>query len=273
MYGFAGSLLIAGAAYWKRSLASSGFAAAVVLGTIMYALGSLAWFGTLIVFFVTSSLLSKVKHSRKDAAEGGYAKGSQRDAGQVLANGGLAGVLCVINAIVPHPAWWALFIGVMATVNADTWATELGSLSRRPPRSIVTGRIVTPGTSGGVSRLGLAATACGAVVIGLAAWALLQAEPSQLGGPVASGSAAGLWLVAVAALGGVAGSLADSYLGATLQGMYRCSVCGSEVERRLHCGQPTVRVRGLRWMSNDAVNALSSLIGGGVALLVASLLS
>ena len=48
MIGLAGSIGIAGAAYAKRSLSGSGFLAAVVLGTLMYALGSAAWFGTLI---------------------------------------------------------------------------------------------------------------------------------------------------------------------------------------------------------------------------------
>ena len=89
VYGFAGSVIIAGAAYWKRSLSLSGLIAAVLLGTTMYALGSLAWFGTLIAFFISSSLLSKLRHQRKAAAESGYAKGGRRDAGQVAANGGL----------------------------------------------------------------------------------------------------------------------------------------------------------------------------------------
>lgn len=89
--GFIGSLFIAGAAYWKKSLSGSGMAAAVVLGTVMYAAGSEAWFGTLIAFFVTSTLLSRWKKRRKSAVESGYAKTGRRDAGQVAANGAWAG--------------------------------------------------------------------------------------------------------------------------------------------------------------------------------------
>ncbi|MGZ4122927.1 MAG: DUF92 domain-containing protein, partial [Tumebacillaceae bacterium] len=52
--GLLGSVLIAGLAYWKRSLSLSGAVAAVVVGTLLYGLGSVAWFGTLILFFVSS---------------------------------------------------------------------------------------------------------------------------------------------------------------------------------------------------------------------------
>lgn len=143
------SLIIAMAAYAKKSLSVSGAAAAVVVGTVMYVYGSLPWFGTLIVFFITSSLLSKWKQRRKAAVEQNYAKTGRRDAGQVVANGGIGMLLCLGNSIWPHPFWWAAYIGVMATVNADTWATEIGGLSQSQPRSIVSGRRVPAGTSGG----------------------------------------------------------------------------------------------------------------------------
>ena len=59
--------------------------------------------------------------------------------------------------------------------------------------------------------------------------------------------------------GGLVGAFADSYLGATLQVMYRRRVCGKSVEVSHHCGEDTVRARA--WMSNDAVNLVSSLLG------------
>ncbi|UJF31628.1 DUF92 domain-containing protein [Paenibacillus hexagrammi] len=259
--GFIGSILIAGLAYWRRSLSMSGFIGAVGLGTWMYAAGSLPWFGTLIAFFISSTLLSKVKHAVKAEAESGYAKGGRRDAGQVAANGGLALLLCIFHSIWPHTVWWCLFLGVMATVNADTWATEIGGMSRSVPRSILNGRKVAAGTSGGITALGIGASVAGGAFIGAVACVLMAIRPGSLGEPW-------YFYMLAAAIAGFVGSLADSFLGATLQTMYHCETCGKVIEKRVHCGQSSKQVRGFKWMTNDGVNALSSLVGGAVSWLL-----
>jgi uncharacterized protein (TIGR00297 family) len=268
--GLLGSLLIALLAFWKRSLSLSGAIAACILGTLMYGLGSLAWFGTLIAFFISSTALSKLKHTRKTAAEQGYAKGGRRDAGQVAANGGLGLLLCVASAIWPHPIWWVLFIGVMATVNSDTWATEIGGLSRSMPRSIVTGKRVSSGTSGGITWLGIAASALGGLFIGTVAWIFIRLSSlTEIGwheGQIF------IPLLVVSVVAGLAGSLADSWLGATVQVMYSCEICGKEIEKSRHCDAHAARSRGISWMSNDAVNAISSAIGGITAAILFLLL-
>lgn len=265
VYGFAGSVIIAGAAYWKRSLSLSGLIAAVLLGTTMYALGSLAWFGTLIAFFISSSLLSKLGHQRKAAAESGYAKGGRRDAGQVAANGGLGLLLCIGNAIWPTPAWWLIFMGVMATVNADTWATEIGGMSKSIPRSIVSGKRVTAGTSGGITGLGLIASLLGGAFIGLAGGIFYQlGESHEVNTSI-------VILVLLSTIAGLGGSLIDSWLGATLQVMFHCEVCGKTIEKQEHCNQKARQIRGLRGMSNDVVNAGSSIIGGVICLAISTL--
>ncbi|MDR0270607.1 DUF92 domain-containing protein [Paenibacillus sp.] len=253
------ALVVGGAAYLKRSLTLSGAAAAFVMGTVYFGAGNLLWFGILLVFFVSSSLLSKFKQTNKEELEKSYAKTSTRDAGQVLANGGAGMLLCILNALWPHPGWIYAFIGVMAAVTADTWATEWGGLSRRLPRSVVTGKIVPPGTSGGVTLLGSTAAALGGLMIALFGW--LFAALSGMGGQ-------GLGFLLAGVIGGLAGAFADSFLGATLQVMHRCQVCGKDVEVLTHCGQSTRRIRGLSWMNNDAVNFLSSCIGGVAAWLL-----
>ncbi|SFL26671.1 TIGR00297 family protein [Paenibacillus sp. 1_12] len=267
------SSLIAGIAWRKQSLSVSGAVAAVIVGTLLYALGGLPWYGTLMVFFLTSTLLTKWKHKRKAAVESNYAKSGRRDAGQVAANGGLGTLLCLGNSIWPHSLWWAAFIGVMAAVNADTWATEIGGLSRSLPRSIVSGRRVPAGTSGGITVAGLAASFCGGLLIGAAGWAFTSTGWGQ---PIGGSSAASIavtttmgfiGLLLLGALGGMAGSLSDSWLGAVLQVMYRCPVCGKEIEINRHCNDTqAVRIRGAVWMTNDAVNVISSAIGGAVSM-------
>jgi uncharacterized protein (TIGR00297 family) len=268
--GLLGSLLIALLAYWKRSLSLSGAIAACILGTVMYGLGSLAWFGTLIAFFISSTALSKMKHHRKSAAESGYAKGGRRDAGQVAANGGLGLLLCTASAIWPDPIWWTIFIGVMATVNSDTWATEIGGLSRSLPRSIMTGKRVPSGTSGGITWMGIAASAAGGLFIGTAAWIFIRISP--LTEMQWNGMGMFIPLLITGLLAGLIGSLTDSWLGATVQVMYRCNICGKEIEKPRHCDVDAIRIRGISWMSNDAVNAVSSAIGGIAAAMLLWLL-
>ncbi|BBH21457.1 hypothetical protein Back11_28020 [Paenibacillus baekrokdamisoli] len=253
--GAIGSSFIAVVAYRLRSLSLSGAWSAIVMGTCYVTLGDPMWFSVLLAFFISSSVWSKWKrhHRTKRKAESTYAKTGRRDALQVWANGGLGLVLCAGHACWPGAGWLYAFVGVMGGVNADTWATEIGALSRTAPRALLSGKAVAPGTSGGVTPLGSAAALIGAVFIGVIA-ALLAPAGVTSGG-----------LIAAAAVAGFAGAYADSLLGATVQAMYRCSICGSEMERAEHCGVAALRIRGCAWMTNDAVNLVSSAIAGLLA--------
>lgn len=253
------SLAIVLLALWRGSLSRSGGAAALVVGTVTMGLGGWAWGVVLGIFFVSSSALSHFKEAEKRAAAEKFEKGHRRDVGQVLANGGLGALLAIGSALFPSPVWFFLYVGVMATVTADTWATELGTLSRTPPRLITTGERVEVGTSGGVSLLGTAVSLAGGLIIGLAA-GLLQ-RPRQRSG-VARAALAG-------AVGGLAGSLFDSLLGATVQQIYYCDTCQKDTERQVHkCGSVTRPLRGWAWLNNDRVNLLASVVGGLVAVVV-----
>ena len=159
LYAFLLSAIIVALAYWRGSLSESGAIGALLIGTLTFGFGGWQWGVLLAVFFVSSSLLSHFKEAEKKAAAEKFDKGHRRDMGQVLANGGLGAVIATLSAFVPEstvPAavWFYLFLGVMATVTADTWATELGTLSKQPPRLITNGKTVEVGSSGGVSLLG-----------------------------------------------------------------------------------------------------------------------
>lgn len=252
--------LVAGAAYWRKSLTGSGMWVAIIMGTVYYGAGNLFWFGILLMFFITSTLLSNWRGRDKAELEKSYAKSGRRDAGQVLANGGLGMLLCICHSLWPDDLWIYLFIGVMATVTADTWATEWGGLSTKPPRSILTWKPIPAGTSGGVSLLGSCAAFVGGMLIGASSWLFLKY--------VGNTHDSFLFYLMIGGVGGTVGAFADSWFGATVQQMYRCNVCGKSVEVSEHCMQPTKKERGLRWMNNDAVNMLSSLVGGMIALLL-----
>jgi uncharacterized membrane protein len=69
---------------------------------------------------------------------------------------------------------------------------------------------------------------------------------------------------------GVAGAIADSLLGATLQERRWCAACDRGSEQRMHnCGSSTRLVGGREWMDNDMVNLIATFVGAAVAVLLA----
>ncbi len=257
--------VIAGLAFRFKLLSKSGALAAFLLGSVVFGLGGLTWSIVLMLFFLSSSGLSYLFKSRKVNAEEKYAKGSVRDSRQVLANGGLAGLFVILSLVIPQSSIpWLGFCASLAAANADTWATELGSLSKRNPVLISTLKSVERGTSGGVSLFGLTASLFGSFVIAVAG--ILFAP---------SGLAIETWLfLAAVTLGGFTGSLVDSWIGATFQAIYYCPQCLRETEKhpRHGCGTETHLLRGRQWMTNDMVNLLCTLKGAGVAIVLTVLL-
>jgi uncharacterized protein (TIGR00297 family) len=158
----------------------AGAALAVGLATV-YGFG---WrgFGLLLAFFVSSSLLSDR---------------TTRNARQVIANGGIAALAALLGS-------WVAFSGALAAATSDTWASEIGRHSRKPPRLITNGTPVPAGTDGGITLLGTAGGIAGALFIAVLARVLVP----------------GGFLMAVA-VAGIAAMLLDSLLGATLQGRLR----------------------------------------------------
>ena len=247
-------------AYRRRSLNRSGVAGAIASGTTIFAMGGWAWGFSLIFLFVSSSLLSHFRERDKaQTATDKFSKGSQRDLGQVAANGGVATLLALGYGLTSNPALrdslQAGFTGALAAANADTWATELGVLSPRQPRLITTGRRVAPGTSGGITLLGSAASALGALLLGVGMWVMRGCRRSLASLP------------RIALLSGLAGSFFDSLLGATVQAMYHCPTCDKETERSIHsCGTKTKPLRGISWINNDIVNFGATLFGALTAI-------
>lgn len=243
----------AAAIAWRaRALTKGGAVAAFAVGTAVFAAGGWRAALVLFAFFIPSALLSRVGRERK-ASLAEIGKHGARDAWQVLANGGIA-ALCALLATRGGAAFAAAFAGAFAAAAGDTWGTEIGTLARGAPRSIVTLRPVATGISGGVTVTGTLATVAGAAVVaGVARWT----------------GVAGFWAVAA---GGIAGALFDSALGATLQAQRWCARCNCACETDPHsCGSPADLRRGAAWIENDAVNLAATvcgaLVAGAIALL------
>jgi uncharacterized protein (TIGR00297 family) len=256
VYGLLLATIVAYLAYRIHSLNRSGAIAALIVGTIVFGIGGWQWSILLLLFFLTSSGLSRAFKKRKQGLSEKFSKGSERDAGQVFGNGGLATLFVLVHTLYPESMiGWVGFAASLAAVNADTWATELGVLNPTPPRMITNlGKRVEKGTSGGVSLFGTLASLLGAAVIALpAAW-----------------FAHNWTLLPIIALAGLAGSLFDSLLGATVQAMYFCPTDQKETEKHpLHtCGTETVHIRGWAWLDNDWVNFACGAFGVIIALLL-----
>lgn len=254
--GFLLSALIGYFAWRVKALSGNGAWAASIVGGLIFGLGGLSWTVLLLAFFISSSVLSRTFARRKLKLHKNFAKGSQRDWTQVLANGGLCSLLVIIHILFPEQLWpWIAYAGAIATVNADTWATELGVLSPTPPHLITTGQIMVHGTSGGITPLGTLATLSGSVLIALfTALFTPQIEFSIC--------------VAIVVVAGFAGSLLDSLLGATVQAIYECIHCAQETELypQHYCGRETLLAHGFSWCNNDLVNFISSIGGAAIAI-------
>jgi len=268
--GAAFAALISIAADRVHALSRSGAIAAFVVGTITFGVGGWQLTIVLLAFFISSIALSRIGRTRKKQLTD-IGKAGARDAWQVLANGGIATVCSVLvhgsvaTARIDSVGWFCAFAGAYAAATADTWGTEIGTLFKRPPRSILTLRPVATGLSGGITLLGTLAEFAGALLIAIVAVGVLAITPTSPGVPA---GAAGV-LVAVT-LGGIIGALVDSVLGATLQELRRCPACERSCETNPHdCGTPTQRIRGLPGFNNDAVNALATLCGAAVAFTLA----
>src|SRR6185436_17367879 len=127
---------IASVARTVRALSTGGAVAALLVGTAA-AIAGWTWATVLIVFFVTSSALSHFKRATREARIGGIVeKGNERDAVQVLANGGVFAAGALLAAATGASVWAAGALGALAAATADTWATEVGTVAGGSPRSI-----------------------------------------------------------------------------------------------------------------------------------------
>ncbi len=251
------SAAIALVAWRLGSLRFNGAVAALLIGTAALRV-QWAWGAFLLVWFVVASILTRMGRERKAHRTAGLVeKGGERDAWQVLANGGVfacCALWWLVNGSASVDARLALAAAAAASLSAagaDTWSTEIGTLLGGDPISLRTGRRTAAGTSGAVTWQGSLGGVAGAIVLTALA-VVLGVVPAALAPAVA--------------IGALAGALADTVTGAWWQEQRWCAVCGTETERAIHvCGAPSRHVGGVRGLNNDAVNAACTVVGAVVA--------
>ena len=141
--------------YRKKSLDTTGSIAAIFVGFISFAT-SYRFGLILILFYYTSSKLTKVKEDVKAKLESNYVHGGQRNWIQVFANSILATIIALIYvyyigddiqvSFSSHDAkstmlgsyLSSMYVAHYACASADTWASEVGILSKGNPRLVTT---------------------------------------------------------------------------------------------------------------------------------------
>ncbi|MDP4085225.1 MAG: DUF92 domain-containing protein [Bacillota bacterium] len=237
--------------YFLKSLTFSGALLAFIVGIGVFIGFDVKGLLLLGVFFASSSLWSKYKSSQKAKVEEKLAKGARRDWRQVLANGGVALIVSIFFYYSHHSIWMIAFSVAIASSNSDTWASEIGSLSKQNPIYIRTLKRTEKGTSGAISPLGSIAALLGSLLI----------------------ASLSLWLFHLNLLSGFIiftfgfiGNILDTLFGAYYQQAFICEVCGMETEKSIHCHKPSARIKGLASIDNDMVNFLSGFFAVILAL-------
>ncbi len=252
-WGLVMAALIAGFSYRQGWVTLRGALAAFLILATLFGLGRWKWFSPLLFLLVSSSLLHRL-------TRGGFKNPFTRREGprgltQIAAKGMPSMVLALAYAVTGWDGLYLILLAMVATASSDTWASSIGVASRA--KSVVSLPFldrVPKGMSGGVSPLGTLAAVAGSALAAAFVFLFMRGDARPLF----------YWVT----LSGVFGSTVDSVLGGTLQALYRCKACGRKTELLRHCAGDTVRIRGLAWMNNEAVNLLSGLAGGAIAAIL-----
>jgi uncharacterized protein (TIGR00297 family) len=276
----------------KGSLSKSGALSAFIVASLSLAT---SWRNgiTLLSFYLTSSKLTRVGVKIKGKLEEGVTEGGERGASQVFACS-LIGVICACirrigvgkdSPLLLSPSnasslallgdqLTLAYVAFFACCAGDTWASELGILSRSLPRLIVKPwKRVPPGTNGGVSGVGLLVSAIGGLVMGLIHGLFVPGGIASLI-PSTTASATTLTqfarevqvLAFVGFVGGLGGSLLDSLLGATIQATWYDEEAKKIAKRP---GPTTRKVGGFGFLSNEMVNVVSTAVSALVVAMLA----
>ncbi len=253
LFALISATVLAAIAAWRKALTKGGLLLAWALAVVIAFCGGWAGFLALAATFAFTIAAGKLSGKKREQTERAlHAKTGARDAVQIFCNVFVGTLSLLIWRLTAYRGFLWAYGGAMAASLADSMASELGVLSRRAPRDILTWKPVQAGLSGGVTALGFGMSALGAALI-----ALCYSLP-------ADGPGFACFLDVTAA--GFFAAVCDSALGSGLQVKYRCGVCGALTEKPVHCGAVGTAEAGVRWMTNDTVNFCNNLLGALAAL-------
>lgn len=217
-------------------LTRAGWVHAGILGTVL--LGSLDWPGwwAVVLYLALGSLVTRLGFRRKQELGLAEGRGGRRGPENVWGSAATGAALALLIALQPllplNPVLLCIgFAASFAAKLADTCGSEVGKRWGRHTVLITSLRPVPPGTEGAISLEGTAAS-----LVGSAVMAALMLALGLLQDPQA-------WLLVTAI--GLLATLIESGIGAGLQGRWR-------------------------WLSNELVNGLQTLIAALLAMAAAA---
>jgi uncharacterized protein (TIGR00297 family) len=234
-------------AHWKNWLDAGGAVSAAILGVIVWVVGGWWAAAPMLLFFISGSMLGKLPRMANTDA-----KHSQpRDWMQVLANGGIGGLLLMINSFFPNNSLLIAFLISVAVSTSDTWSSEIGQWSGGKVKDIVSWEPLQAGLSGGVSWQGTIGGLLGAFAIALTGKWFADTT----------------WAVTIfIGMAGFMGMLVDSFLGSRYQARFQLPDGSFTEQGGLAGGLPPQK--GWLFMTNDLVNLLSNAAITAIALLI-----
>jgi uncharacterized protein (TIGR00297 family) len=173
-----------------RPLDKEGLILAFVMGIIITVFGGFVYLALMLAFFALALIVTGYEHGLK--REMGIYE-HERGWENVLSNGLLPTILAFLSPTIgPLP-----FIGCLAAVMADKFASEVGVLGGEPI-NLANLKAAKPGVSGAVTIMGTIASLTGAIAIGFVAMYLFDINAT---------------IALILGFGGLLGSIVDSAFG------------------------------------------------------------
>lgn len=245
--------VIAIGAYLARALTAGGALCAFVMGVTVFWTTRAEGFLLFMLFFLSCNVVGKIsKRLRKGKTEIAEKKGHRRDVMQVVANGLMTTIAALLWFFTSKTVALIMFGAAVAEATSDTFAGEVGRLSKSGPVSIRNFRPVPVGMSGGVTFLGMVGAFLSSAMIAFCWYIWFQGVS--------------VYAAVLVCLMGFAGAVMDSYLGASVQAHYIDPDTGMLTENDEKDGRKLELAQGIRWVDNDMVNLMSNVFSSVFAL-------
>jgi uncharacterized protein (TIGR00297 family) len=195
-----------------RALTPMAGVVASAFGVVIVVLVGFPFLALMILFVVGSVLATRFRIEEKRRRHVQEGTAGERGVSNVVAHIVLPAALAVgggwVPPLIPTPALTVLYASALAFGAADTFASELGVLAGTA-RSILTFRLVTPGTNGGVSVIGEAWAFVGAAITAIVGFSVFRLFATPL-------PSSAVFVVSVT-VAGFLGCQVDSVLGEVLE--------------------------------------------------------